>query len=85
MILSILASLAATILSIVHMVNGKVSGKIISLMLIVTFVLALIGLAIFTDNKPSGHEYFWAYNLAWVTAVISLVYAIVVFVLCRKD
>lgn len=88
MILSVLTAIAAVVFAILHMVTDKIPVKLISLLMVVIFVLALIGLAIFTANKedlvPSA-DYGWAYGLGWFGALAALIVGVLVFVLFRSS
>ena len=56
--------------------------------MVIIFVFALIGLAIFTENKEdesSDADYGWAYGLGWVGAIAALIVGVLVFVLCRSS
>ena len=86
MILSVLVSIGAVVCGIIHMVSEKMQAKIISLVLMIAFAFALVGLAIFTANKEDkfeGLDYGWAYGLGWVGALASLIVGIVVLAVFR--
>ena len=88
MIMSVLASITAVVFAIIHMVSNKIPAKLISLLLVITFAFALIGLAIFTDykeEKAPDADYGWAYGLGWFGALAALVIGIVVFAVCRSS
>ena len=88
MILSVLTSIAAVVFGIIHMVSDKIPAKLVSLLMVIIFVLALIGLAIYTEMKEDTSyiiepDYGWAYGLGWVGALAALIVGIVVFAVCN--
>ena len=90
MILSVLTSIAAVVIGIIHMVSDKIPAKLISLLMVIIFVLALIGLAIYTEMKEDKNsivelDYGWAYGLGWVGALAALIVGIVVFAICNQS
>ena len=57
MVLSILVSIGAAICGIVHVASDKIQGKAIGILLLITSILAIIGLGIFIDIKKGDTYY----------------------------
>ncbi|XP_066935474.1 epithelial membrane protein 1-like [Clytia hemisphaerica] len=79
MVLSVLTTIVACVLSIYHYLKDKIQVKIIALVMVIAFVLALIGLSVYTDNN-SGADFGWSYALGWVGAIGALVAGVVAFI-----
>ena len=83
MCLSIIMSIIAIICAIVYMATDKIHPSIISVILVFTFVFALIGLAVFTDMKNKRwhtSEFGWAYALGWVGAALALINSTIIMI-----
>ena len=79
MLLSVLTTIVACVLAIYHYLKDKIQVKIIALVMVIAFVLALIGLSVYTDNY-SDADFGWSYALGWVGAIGALVAGIVAFI-----
>ena len=79
MLLSVLTTIVACVLAIYHYLKDKIQVKIIALVMVIAFVLALIGLSVYTDNY-SDADFGWSYALGWVGAIGALVAGIIAFI-----
>ena len=89
MVLSVLGSVAASLMALVRLLKDMSLPKIIGVFLVLSFALGLAGIGLFTELKENGDEndsnlkaanYGWAYFIAWVGALIALVNGILHFV-----
>ena len=63
-------------------------GKTIGILMLVTFTLALIGMAVFTDFKERGYKvtsYGWACFLGWGGAAAALIAGIITLLVSRSQ